>query len=236
MVARKFVRLARAVAAELDGASDVRSLSQAPDAALLRASEKCGLLLATQFHRPEDRLAAIRRRLDDVRDAESSPASFGDADDDAAIRRRLRAIAFRDCEGMSPTDRRTTAEALRTLAVLNRASRQRGDPEKRESRIVQRPAEFDREPVMDTRTILPEGPTPQELAERAAHAAKLFPPQTREERLRQQAFAEQARMRAHSERQTQRSLAEMRYFMAQAARSRVDETPRRVGMPGLGGM
>jgi hypothetical protein len=194
------------------------------------------LLVATQFHRPEDRLAAIRRRLDEVRDAEYFPASSGDKDDDAAIRRRLRAIAFRDCEGMSPTDRRTTAEALRTLAVINRASRRRGDREKHESTIVQRPAEFDREPVMVSRTILPEGPTPQELAERAAHAAKLSPPQTFEERLRQQAFADQARMRAQSERQTQRSLAEMRYFMAQAARSRADDTPRRIGMPGLGGM
>ena len=201
---------------------------------LLRASERCGLLLATQFHRPEDRLAAIRRRLDEVRDADDSPASCGDEDDGAAIRRRLRAIAFRDTTNMSPTDRRTTAEALRALAVLNRVSRRRGDREKRE--IVQRPAEFDREQVMDTRTILPEGPTPQELAERAAHAAKLSPSHTFEERLRQQAFADQARMRAQSERQTQRSLAEMRYFMAQAARSRVDDTPRRIGMPGLGGM
>ena len=234
MVARKWLRLAQAVAAELDGASDVRSLSRAPDDVLLRASERCGLLLATQFHRTEDHLAAIRGRLDDVRDAESSLASFGEADDDAAIRHRLRAIAFRDTTNMSPTDRRTTAEALRTLAVLNRA-RRRGDPEKREGRIVQRPAEFNVEPVMIARSILAR-PVRQEIAEREEPVASARPAQTSAERLRQKALAEQARMVAQYERQTQRSLAEMRYFMAQAARSRVEDTPRRIGMPGLGGM
>ena len=236
MVARKWMRLAEAVAEELDGASPARSLSQAPDEALLRASERCGLLLATRFHRPEDRLATIRHRLDEVRDAENAPAAFGDEDDSAAICRRLRAIAFRDTTNMRPTDRRTTAEALRALAVINRESRRRAHREKRESEAVRRPAVFDVEPVMCSRSILPEGPTPQELAERLALVESARPAPTFAGRLREQALEEQARMRAQQERQTQRILAEMRYFMARAARSRVDDTPRRVGMPGLGGM
>lgn len=232
MVARKWVRLAQAVAAELDGTSDIHSLSQAPDDVLLRASERCGLLLAAQFHRPEDRLAAIRRRLDDVRGgAESYAASSSDEDDDASIRRQLRAIALRDTTNMGPTDRRTTAEALRTLAVLNRASRKRGDLEKRESEMVQRPAKFNVEPVMRPRSILPAGPTPQELAERAAHAARVAPPLTLGERLQQQALADQARMLARYERQMHEAL---RWI---SRRPRDDEDmPRRIGMPGLGGM
>lgn len=203
---------------------------------LLRASERCGLLLAPRFHRSADRLAAIRRRLDDVRDAESSEKWSGAEDEDASIRRRLRAIAYRDTTDMSPTDRRTTAEALRTLAVLSRASRGRSDREKRKSEIVQRPAEFNVEPVMIARTILPAGPTPQEFAERAVLAERSRPVPTFEERLRQQAFAEQARMQAQYERETQRALAWGRYCMAQAARYPVEDTPRRIGMPGLGGM
>ena len=202
----------------------------------MRASERCGLLLGPQFHRTPDRLAAIRRRLDDVRDAESSEKWSGAEDDDALIRRRLRAIAYRDTTDMSPTDRRTTAEALRTLAVLSRASRGRSDRASRESaKIVQRPAEFNVEPVMIARSILAR-PVRQEIAEREEPVASARPAQTSAERLRQKALAEQARMVAQYERQTQRSLAEMRYFMAQAARSRVEDTPRRIGMPGLGGM
>jgi len=130
MVARKWLRLAQAVAAELGGNSPVRSLSQAPDDVLLRASERCGLLLARQFHRPEDRPVAIRRHLDEVRDAGHSPASPSDEDEDTAIRRGLREIAFRDTTTAGPTALRATTDALRTLAGLNRASRQRDDREK----------------------------------------------------------------------------------------------------------
>jgi hypothetical protein len=235
MVARKFIRLAEAVAVELDGASEsVESLSQASDEMLLRASERCGLLLAPQFHRSADRLAAIRRRLDNVRDAESSEKWSGAEDEDAAIRRRLRAIAYRDTTDMSPTDRRTTAEALRTLAVLNRASRRRGDREK--SAIVQRPPEFNREPVMCWRSILPAGPTPQALAERAVLAERSRPAQTFEERLRQQAFADQARMRAQYERKAAEAIRWAARCAAQATHYRPEDTPRRIGMPGIGGM
>lgn len=233
MVARKWVRLAQAVVAELGGASDMRSLSKAPDDVLLRASDRCGLLLATQFPRVESRLAAIRRRLDEVRDA--SEVSPGDEDEDAMIRRHLRAMVNRDCEGMSPTDRRTKAEALRTLAVMGRASRRRGDREKRESQIVKRPAEFDVEPRMQSRSIMPwfepvEVTEHKKLAEHARHT------QTSEDRLRQQALAEQARWERQMERESQRALAAAAYFRALAARPRDDDAPRRIGMPGLGGM
>jgi len=238
VVARKFIRLAEAVALELDHAPEnVESLSQASDAVLLRASERCGLLLGPKFHRTVNRLAAIRRRLDDVRDAESSEKWSGAEDDDALIRRRLRAIAYRDTTDMSPTDRRTTAEALRTLAVLSRASRGRSDRASRESaKIVQRPAEFNVEPVMCSRSISPEGPPPQEFAERAVPAERARPVPTFEERLRTQAFAEQARMQAQYERETQRALAWGRYCIAQAAHYRPEDTTRRIGMPGIGGM
>jgi len=236
VVARKFIQLAEAVAVEFGGSSaSVESLSQASDEMLLRASERCGLLLAPQFHRSADRLAAIRRRLDEVRNAQASEKWSGAEDDDASIRRRLRAIAYRDTTDMSPTDRRTTAEALRTLSVLGRASRRR-DREKAEREIVQRPAEFNREPVMIARSILPAGPTPQEFAERAVLAERSRPLPTFEDRLRLQAFAQQERQQAQYERETQRALAWGRYCMAQAARYPVEDTPRRIGMPGIGGM
>lgn len=194
---------------------------------------RSGAGCCSQFHRPADRLAAIRRRLDDVRDAESSSEWSGAEDGDASMRRRLRAIGYRDTTNMSPTDRRTTAEALRTLAVLNRASRGRSDREKRASAKVERPAEFDIEPVMVARTILPEGPTPQEFAEHAALADRARPAQTSEERLRQQAFATQARHRAQSDRQMDEAL---RWAAWAGRRPRDEDAPRRIGMPGLGGM
>jgi hypothetical protein len=233
MVARKWVRLAQAVVAELGDAADMRSLSQAPDDVLLRASDRCGLLLAAQFPRVESRLAALRRRLDEVRDA--SEVSPDDEDEDAMIRRHLRAMVNRDCEGMSPTDRRTKAEALRTLAVMGRASRRRGDREKRESQIVQRPAEFNVEPRMVARSILPR-PMPVEVTEHKTLAERARPAQTSEERLRQQAFAEQARQEQEGQRRLARAYADAAYYRVLAARPRDDDTPRRIGMPGLGGM
>ena len=233
MVARKFIRLAEAVAVELEAASEsVEFLSQASDAVLLRASERCGLLLGPQFRREVDRLATIRRQLDKVRDAESSGEWTGAEDHDAAILRRLRKIAYCDTENMGPTDRRTTTDALRTL--LNRKSRERN--EKPASTKIERPAEFNTEPVMIARSILPEGPTPQEFAERTVLAERSRPVPTFEERLRLQAFAQQERQQAQYERETQRALAWGRYCMAQAARYPVEDTPRRIGMPGIGGM
>jgi hypothetical protein len=235
MVARKWVRLAQAVAAELGGAADMRSLSQAPDDVLLRASNRCGLLLAAQFPRVESRLAAIRRRLDEVRDAGSSAGSPGDEGNGTAIRRGLEAIAYRDTKGMGPTELRTTAEALRTLAGMDRASHRSRDREKRESQIVQRPAEFDVEPRMVARSIMP-WIEPVEVTEREKLAESARPAQTSEDRLRQQAFADQARMQAQYERQAQSALAWRRYCMAHAALHPPEDTPRRIGMPGLGGM
>lgn len=100
---------------------------------------------------------------------------------------------------MSPTDRRTTAEALPTLAVLNRESRRRGDREKRESEILRPPAEFDRDPVMEARSIMPM-PMPQENAEHEKFVEGVRPTQTSEERLRQQALANHALWERRSQR------------------------------------
>jgi hypothetical protein len=231
MVARKWVRLAQAVVAELGGASDIRSLSQAPDDVLLRASDRCGLLLAAQFPRVESRLAAIRRRLDEVRDAGSSAGSPGDEGN--TPRRALEAIAYRDTEAMGPTELRATVEAARTLVGMDRASQRSRDREKRESQNATRPAEYNIEPTMIPRSIMPRFQS-VEIAERAKFAERGRLTQTSEERLRQQAFADQARMQAQYERQAQSALAWGRYCMA--ALHPPEDTPRRIGMPGLGGM
>jgi len=89
MVARKWTRLAEAVIAELGSPAEGGSLSKAPDDVLLQASERCGLLLAPQFRRTEDRLFAIRRRLDEVSDAKDAPAALVDESDEAEVLRRL---------------------------------------------------------------------------------------------------------------------------------------------------
>jgi hypothetical protein len=233
VVARKFIRLAEAVAVELEAASEsVEFLSQASDAVLLRASERCGLLLSPLFRREVDRLAAIRRRLDDVREAQSSGEWAGPEDEDALIRRQIRRIAFRNPDNMGPTDRRTTADALRTL--LNRKSRERN--EKPASTKIERPAEFNREPVMVSRSILPAGPTPQDFAERAVLAERSRPAPTFEERLRQRAFEDQARMQAQYDRIAAEAIRWAARCAAQAAHYRPEDTPRRIGMPGIGGM
>ncbi|MGP6189291.1 MAG: hypothetical protein ACLPSH_04290 [Vulcanimicrobiaceae bacterium] len=232
MVARKWTRLAEAVIAELGGISEAGSLSQAPDDVLLRASERCGLLLGPQFHRPEDRLYAIRRRLAEV---ESPESGVGEVDDDA-IAARLRAIAFRgDVANMGPTDRRTTAEALRSLAMLKRDSRRRADREKRGAGEVvhERPAELDRERPMIVRAIAPAAVTTgSPVAERSAPR----PEEVSRMRMLRQAAEDNARL----ELQTQRRLAEAEYYarIGEAMRRLgVDDgASRRLGLPGLGGL
>jgi len=154
-------------------------------------------------------------------------------DEDAAIRRRLRAIAYRDTTDMSPTDRRTTAEALRTLAVLNRASRRRGDREK--SAIVQRPPEFNREPVMCWRSILPAGPTPQALAERAVLAERSRPAQTsRSDYVSRRSRTRPGCGRSTNEKRPRHSVGSAVCGPGNALSP--EDTPRRIGMPGIGGM
>jgi len=144
---------------------------------------------------------------------------------------------------MSPTDRRTTAEALRALAVLNRESRRRGVRAKHETQFVDRPAEFEGAGPMTARNILPAGQTsagqtPQEIADRKAHPAETVAPQTSEERIRQQAYANEARREARFYREWHRAGQEAQPTAAidRAERARREDTPRRLGMPGLGGM
>ncbi len=179
---RKQLRLARAVievAAER-GVPEVRPLRNMPDEVLLAASDRAGYLTASSFeppmHRPEARLPAIARALDAVEAAMAPrppmvrPVDV-EAEDEAELERRLRAEGFRDTAGMSPTDRRSTIDAMRAYSALKREQRFRVErqrasaarPGARDDRRadmperVTRPAEYDREPKMEWRDVIPAG-------------------------------------------------------------------------------